>query len=154
MVSWWHQDDILHHFLCLCASASVYNLLPHVHLCLCSHLYQYNLFLFCLAGWMRTTTLSLMEWTSRTPSSPTLQRCTARFLAFSSFPTARLVLRSTATPQSGRLRRTAGYVAHQNHHHKLVPSVDKTFKVSFLTPSDKEYKDIFWFSCCIFMVAT
>lgn len=82
--------------------------------CVCVHLFL---------GWMRTTTLSLMEWTSRTQSSLTLQRSTACLPAFSSFPTAQLVLMSTATLRSGRPRRTAGYVAHQNHHHKA--SVEK-----------------------------
>lgn len=74
--------------------------------------------LFLFLEWMRTTILSLMEWTSRTPFSLTLQRCTVCLPAFSSFPTARLALSYTTTPRSGRLRRIAGYVAHQNQHHK------------------------------------
>lgn len=73
-----------------------------------------------LSGWMRTTTLSRMGWTSRTQSSLTLQRSTACLPAFSSSPTARQALRSTSTAQSGRPRRTAGYVA------PIASSVEKT----------------------------
>lgn len=76
----------------------------------CSQLCQCLSFPFSPAGWMKTTASSLMEWTSRTPSSRTLQTTTACLPVFSSFPTARLVLRSTATAQSGRLRKTVGYV--------------------------------------------
>lgn len=84
-----------------------------------------NLFPFCLAGWMRTTILSLMEWTSRTPFFLTLQITTACSPASSSFPTARLALRSIASLRNGRLRRTAGYGATQSHQHKPAVSLDK-----------------------------
>lgn len=68
--------------------------------------------LLLFLGWMRTTTSSLMEWTSRIPFFPTLQRSTACFPVSSSFPTVLLALTFTSTPRSGRLRRTVGYVSH------------------------------------------
>lgn len=61
-----------------------------------------------LQGWMKTTTLFLMEWISRTPSSLTRRKTIACSPASSSSPTAHLGLRSTRTLQSGRHRRTAG----------------------------------------------
>lgn len=93
-------------------------------------------------GWMRTTILSLTGWTSRTPSSLTLQRSTACLPVCSSFPTAHLALKSTVIPQSGRPRRTAGYVAQYDHHHKPVPGGKKKagliWNVFSHTVSDKQ----------------
>lgn len=85
----------------------------------CSSLYQQTLSPFCHAGWMRITTSSPTEWTFRTPSLSTPQRITACLLASSSFPTARLELKSTPLPRSGRLRRTAGYADTQTHQERL-----------------------------------
>ena len=130
-----NPNDMKIIYYILVASVCVRLLLFFLHMhSFILHVYHY-LFLFH-AGWMRTTTSSLMEWTSRTPSSPTLQRTTASLPAFSSLPTARLVLRSTATPRSGRLRRTAGYVAHQDH--KLDSGVVYLFWSVVLTLSFKD----------------
>lgn len=60
-------------------------------------------------GWMKTTTSSLMEWTSKMPYSQIRRRTNDCFPVSSSSQTALLDRRCTTLTVTGRARRTAGY---------------------------------------------
>lgn len=69
-----------------------------------------------LTGWMRTTTSSLMESTSRMPYSLTPWRTDDCFPASSSSQTALVDRRYTTLIVIGRARKTAGYDTNKHTH--------------------------------------